>query len=128
MAQYFSSTFMTCSFYWSAVGRALYFVIVGSIPAPIKTREGWRRATGARGCHWSKQIGTTPLGDNFDRWRRHKRILLSPHRHLKGLEAGALILADVPRPNSKPHFSTADFYVACSRAKHHVTIVGRAGA
>jgi hypothetical protein len=80
------------------------------------------------GDEWPRQIGTTPLGDNFDKWRRGECILLSPHRRFKGLEADALILADVPEPGSKPYFTKADFYVACSRAKHLLTVVSRQGA
>jgi hypothetical protein len=33
----------------------------------------------------------------------------------------------VPVPGRKQHFSTADFYVACSRAKHHLTVIARIG-
>jgi hypothetical protein len=68
-----------------------------------------------------------PLSDDFDRWRRGECILLSSHRHFKGLETDALILADVPVPDRKRYFSTADFYVACSRAKYHLTVVRRGG-
>jgi hypothetical protein len=80
------------------------------------------------GAEWPRQIGTVAIGDNFDKWRRGECILLSPHRRFKGLEADALILADVPEPGSKPYFTKADIYVACSRAKHLLTIVGRLGA
>jgi superfamily I DNA/RNA helicase len=79
------------------------------------------------GSEWPRQIGTIPLSDDFDRWRRGESILLATHRRFKGLEADALILADVPVPDRKPYFSTADFYVACSRAKHHLTVVSRGG-
>lgn len=81
-----------------------------------------------RGKEWPEQIGSVPLGGDFDRWRRGECILLSPHRRFKGLEADALILADVPEPGSRPHFTKADFYVACSRAKHLLTIVARNGS
>jgi hypothetical protein len=80
------------------------------------------------GDEWPKQIGTIPLAADFDRWRRGECILLSPHRRFKGLEADALILADVPKSGSKPYFTKADEYVACSRAKHLLTVVGREGA
>jgi hypothetical protein len=79
------------------------------------------------GGEWPKQIDTIPLSESFDRWRRGECILLSSHRRFKGLEADALILADVPVPERK-HFSTADFYVACSRAKHQLTVVVRSGS
>jgi hypothetical protein len=81
-------------------------------------------AAGAGG-DWPKQIGTIPLGDDFDRWRRGDCILLSSHHRFKGLEADALLLADMPVPDQKPSFSTANFYVACSRAKHHLTVISR---
>jgi hypothetical protein len=79
------------------------------------------------GGDWPKQFGTIPLGDDFDRWRRGECILLSSHRRFKGLEADALILADVPASDPKKQFSTADFYVACSRAKHKLTVISRTG-
>jgi hypothetical protein len=76
---------------------------------------------------WPKQIGTIPLGGDFDRWRRGGCILLATHRRFKGLEADALILADVPVPAPDTDFTPADFYVACSRAKHQLTVISRPG-
>jgi hypothetical protein len=78
-------------------------------------------------AEWPRQIGTVAVGDNFDKWRRGECILLSPHRRFKGLEADVLILADAPEPGSKPYFTKADYYVACSRAKHLLTVVARGG-
>jgi hypothetical protein len=80
------------------------------------------------GKEWPRQLGFILFGDDFDAWRRGECILLSPHRRFKGLEADALILADVPEPGSNPYFTKADFYVACSRAKHLLTIVARSGS
>jgi hypothetical protein len=80
------------------------------------------------GDEWPKEIGTTPLSDSFDRWRRGECILLSPHRRFKGLEADALILANIPEPGDKPYFTRADYYVACSRAKHLLTVISRGSA
>lgn len=80
------------------------------------------------GKQWPEKIGTIPLDNDFDRWRRGECILLSSHRRFKGLEADALILADIPKAGVGTHFTTADFYVACSRAKHHLTIVSHEGA
>lgn len=77
---------------------------------------------------WPDKIGTIPLGNDFDRWRRGECILLSSHRRFKGLEADALILADIPKPGVRAYFTPADFYVACSRAKHYLTIISREGA
>jgi hypothetical protein len=81
----------------------------------------------APGEEWPRQIGTIALSDDFERWRRGECVLLSPHRRFKGLEADALILADVPEPGSRPYFTKADYYVACSRAKHLLTVVSRGG-
>ena len=44
-------------------------------------------------------------------------------RGFKGLEADAIMVADVQNPDSVPFFSVADFYVACSRAKHLLVIL-----
>jgi hypothetical protein len=76
---------------------------------------------------WPKQFGTISLDGDFDRWRRGACILLATHRRFKGLEADALILADVPVAAPNTHFTPADLYVACSRAKHHLTVISRPG-
>ncbi len=39
-------------------------------------------------------------------------------RFPQGLEADAVIVIDISDPASGKYFSVADFYVACSRAKH----------
>lgn len=80
---------------------------------------------GKPGAEWPTHIGPWPLANDFDRWRRDECLLLSPHRRFKGLEADALVLAGVPEPGSSPYFTTADHYVACSRAKHLLTVITR---
>ena len=75
------------------------------------------------GKEWPTSFGTIPLTDNFDRWRAGKGVLLSTCRRFKGLEADALVLAGIPKPNTKKYFTNADYYVAASRAKHLLTVV-----
>ena len=47
-------------------------------------------------------------------------MLFATIRSFKGLEADAVLMVDVVAPGSLPHFSQADFYVGCSRAKHQL--------
>jgi hypothetical protein len=59
-------------------------------------------------------------------WRNSEGILITNLHRFKGLEADALILVDFVRPGSPqtfPGFSPEHFYVACSRAKHLLTIL-----
>lgn len=69
------------------------------------------------------KIGRTPICTNPNEWRSDKGVLLSTIRRFKGLEADAIIVTDVSNPESTPYFSTSDFYVGCSRAKHLLVIL-----
>ncbi len=69
------------------------------------------------------QIATVPLTEKLSEWQSNKGILFSTIRSFKGLEADAVVIVDVPPPDSVPHFSVADFYVATSRAKHLLVIL-----
>ncbi len=75
------------------------------------------------GKEWPANFGNIPLTDNFDHWRAGKGVLLSTCRRFKGLEADALILAGIPKPDTKKYFSNADYYVAASRGKHLLTVI-----
>ena len=59
--------------------------------------------------------------DSLSDWKEGKGVLYSTVRAFKGLEADALVVMDIGRPS--PILSQADFYVACSRAKHLLTIL-----
>ena len=69
------------------------------------------------GKEWPTNFGIIPLTDNFDQWRAGKGVLLSTCRRFKGLEADALILAGIPKPDKKKYFTNADYYVAASASK-----------
>ena len=69
------------------------------------------------------KIGKTSICTNANEWRVGKGVLLTTIRRFKGLEADAIIVTDVPNPESSPYFSTSDFYVGCSRAKHLLVIL-----
>ena len=68
-------------------------------------------------------LGTQRLTENLDVWRRGDAVLFSTVRAFKGLEADAVIMLGVPKPDSVPYFTQADFYVAASRAKHLLTVI-----
>ena len=63
------------------------------------------------------------LTQKLENWEKGQGILYSSIRSFKGLEADAVILIDVPEPDSIPHFTRSDFYVGCSRAKHVLVIL-----
>ena len=68
-------------------------------------------------------IRNTPIIESLESWKSNEGILYATIRSFKGLEADAVIIIDVPRPDSLPYFTSADFYVACSRAKHLLVIL-----
>ncbi|MDB6175038.1 MAG: hypothetical protein JWL59_4349 [Chthoniobacteraceae bacterium] len=73
-----------------------------------------------------KSIAGIPLTTDLGEWQRGRAVLLTSLYRFKGLEADALILADVVAPNlesSTAPFRPQHFYVACSRAKHLLTIL-----
>jgi hypothetical protein len=63
-------------------------------------------------------IGRVPLTTDPLKWQQGEGMLFATIRSFKGLEADAVLMVDVVAPDSLPHFSQADFYVGCSRAKH----------
>jgi Nuclease-related domain/Type III restriction enzyme, res subunit len=71
----------------------------------------------------STKIGKSPICTNHNEWRANKGVLFATIRSFKGLEADAIIVTDVPNPESTQYFSTSDLYVGCSRAKHMLVIL-----
>lgn len=76
-----------------------------------------------RSCINGNMVGGYQLTSNTEEWRKGSGVLFSTIRSFKGLEADIVIVVDVVNPGSIEGFSTADFYVACSRAKHLLKIV-----
>ena len=66
---------------------------------------------------WPKEFGTTKLVRGLNGWRAGKGALLSSARRFKGLEADAIVIAGIPRSGAGGPYSTADHYVAVSRAR-----------
>lgn len=64
------------------------------------------------------RINKLPLADDLDAWRAGQCILSTTIRSFKGLEADVVFLLLKESPKSGSVFTTADYYVACSRAKH----------
>jgi hypothetical protein len=63
------------------------------------------------------------ITDNADDWRNDKGIFFSSIKSFKGLEADAIIVIDVPEETDSRFFTDADYYVACSRAKHLLVVI-----
>jgi hypothetical protein len=68
------------------------------------------------------KLAGLPVTTDPAAWRAGQGILLATVRSFKGLEADAVVLTDVGQPGDGGAFSVADLYVACSRAKHFLTI------
>ncbi len=68
-------------------------------------------------------IRNVPITENLEEWRSGAGILFATIRRFKGLEADAVLITDIVPLNSLPHFTAADLYVACSRAKHLLAIL-----
>ena len=68
-------------------------------------------------------IGKYPITQHLGNWEEGKGVLYASIRGFKGLEADAVIMIDIPEPDSIPQFTRSDFYVGCSRAKHLLVII-----
>lgn len=71
----------------------------------------------------ANKIRGIEVTDDIDRWKENKGVLFSTVKGFKGLEADAIVLIDIPPVNEASLFKQADYYVACSRAKHLLTVV-----
>lgn len=67
------------------------------------------------------RIGNTPVTKSITDWRNGKGVLLTTVWKFKGLESDAMILSDAK--GITQNFTKELAYVACSRAKHLLTIV-----
>lgn len=75
-----------------------------------------------------RSAGGVPLVDDLGRWKGGAGVLITSLYRFKGLEADALILVDIDRPDSNATpsgFRPEHFYVGCSRAKHLLAIISR---
>ncbi len=64
------------------------------------------------------KINKLVLSDNLNSWRVGQSILATTIRSFKGLEADVVLLLLKDQAREGSLFTTADYYVACSRAKH----------
>ena len=71
------------------------------------------------------RIGSVKLVSSVEDWSDGKGLLMTTIRSFKGLEADAIVMIDLPEPDSTPAFSSADFYVGCSRAKTVLYLVAK---
>jgi hypothetical protein len=72
------------------------------------------------------RLGGFSLTQRLEEWQSGAAILLTSLYRFKGLEADALILADIVKPDPQavpPGFRPEHYYVACSRAKHLLAII-----
>ncbi|EMJ7188121.1 NERD domain-containing protein [Vibrio vulnificus] len=63
------------------------------------------------------------ITDDIERWQQGEGVLFSTVKGFKGLEADAIMLIDIPYNRESPIFQRADYYVACSRAKHMLVVI-----
>jgi hypothetical protein len=67
------------------------------------------------------EVGGVRLVASAAEWRQGKGLLCSTARSFKGLEADVVIVYDLAALG--PGFTSADLYVACSRARHALILV-----
>ena len=67
------------------------------------------------------EVAGTRIVTSAAEWRAGKGVLCSTARAFKGLEADVVIVYDLAALS--PGFTPADLYVACSRARHLLTLV-----
>ena len=97
---------------WSAAGLKPHQIAV----VAAKTLD-------ASSCKDMAKIGGVPVTDQLDAWRQGKALLRTTLGKFKGLEADAMVLVDVPALDAG--FRKEHLYVACSRARHLLTVIGR---
>jgi superfamily I DNA/RNA helicase len=72
--------------------------------------------------HGVERFGDVPVTNDVAAWKSGRGVLFSTIRAFKGLESDAVLMIDVPEPDSRKHFSSADYYVGASRAKHLLAV------
>ena len=72
-------------------------------------------------CAGMTHIGGLQVTERLDEWRNGKALLRTTLGKFKGLEADAMVLVDVPGLDA--NFRKEHLYVACSRARHLLTVV-----
>jgi len=98
----------------------------GLLPSQIAILSPWRRENTCLAD--VVKLGRTPLTESIDEWQKGAGILQTTVRTFKGLEADVLLLIDVPAPDAHKAFSSADYYVGCSRAKSVLYVLARDAA
>jgi hypothetical protein len=125
-------------------GQAVRYLVAGSRDeqkaAVGKVLDEWIRVGGLRPsrvvilCPFRQErsslagvsvVNKFPLTSDLEEWKRGDAVLFSTVRAFKGLEADAIVIMDVPADVTPDSFPTADWYVACSRAKHLLTVIRR---
>ncbi|MEE9322554.1 MAG: NERD domain-containing protein [Granulosicoccus sp.] len=95
----------------------------GLLPSQIAILSPWRPE---KTCLADvEQVGRHQLTNSIEDWRKGKGVLQTTVRSFKGLEADVLLLIDIPKPDAHRAFSTADYYVACSRAKSVLHVLAK---
>jgi DNA helicase IV len=97
---------------WSAAGLKPHQIAV----VAAKTLD-------ASCCKDMAKIGGVPVTDQLVTWRQGSALLRTTLGKFKGLEADAMVLVDVPALDV--NFRKEHLYVACSRARHLLTVVGK---
>jgi hypothetical protein len=98
--------------HWNAVGKLA--------PSQIAVLCPWRKDNSSLRNH--TQLGGVPIVEDLTAWHEERGLLFSTTHSFKGLEADAIVLLDVPNPLAG-HFDAVDLYVACSRAKHRLSVI-----
>jgi len=99
--------------HWNSAGRLA--------PSQIAILCPWRKDKSSLASH--ARIAGIPLVQDLNAWRQERGVLFSTTKSFKGMEADAIVLVDIPDIVSANYFDPLDMYVACSRAKHRLTVI-----
>jgi hypothetical protein len=83
---------------------------------------GWRKGILAK---WV-DVANIPIIESAQEWRQQGGLLCTTARSFKGLEADVVILYDLA--GCGPTFTECDLYVALTRARSHLVVIGCQGA
>ena len=103
----------------AAEGQIREWLTAGLAPSQIAILSHRQASNTSLGSRTS--LAGQAVVDDVDAWQDGQGVLHTTVRGFKGLEADAVLLLDARV--GQGHFDKPDYYVACSRAKHCLTIL-----
>lgn len=76
------------------------------------------------GVELPTRFGAVPLTQELQDWNQGKGVLITSWKRFKGLEADSVVIIEKPTRGGDNARANANRYVAGSRAKHLLTVIG----